>query len=105
MKIKRQQAALLVSALLVAATIIAILVKPRWQEHKLMRESEPIQASLESYRQTHGQYPESLTQIGISGKLEGPIFYRQESRASYLLWFGTSLGESRTFDSTDHKWH
>ena len=91
--------------LIVILGVITILVAPRWREYQLMRQSEPIQASLESYRQQHGQYPDSLAQVGITERIEGPLYYRRESQSSYLLWFGTRLGESLTFNSTQGKWH
>lgn len=88
----------------VALGIIAFLLVPD-REHRLMRQAEPIQVSLESYRQQHGYYPDSLSQIGLVEREEGPLYYHRESESSYILWFGTALGESMTFNSTDRKWH
>lgn len=69
-----------------------------------MRQSEPIRASLENYRQQHGRYPTSLAEIGIVERDDGPIYYRRESESTYILWFGTTLGESKTYQSTDGRW-
>lgn len=84
--------------------VIAFLLVPN-REHQLMREAEPIQASLEAYRQQHGQYPESISRIGLVEREEGPLYYQRDSESSYTFWFGTTLGESVAFNSTDRKWH
>jgi hypothetical protein len=88
----------------VALGVIAFLLVPD-RAHRLMRQAEPIQASLESYRQQHGHYPDSISQIGLVEREEGPLYYQRESESSYILWFGTTLGESVTFNSTDRRWH
>lgn len=69
-----------------------------------MRQSESIRVSLESYRQQQGHYPDSLDQVSIAERLDGPIYYERESESSYRLWFGTTLGESLTYSSTEGKW-
>ena len=88
----------------VALGVIAFLLVPD-RAHRLMRQAEPIQASLESYRQQYGHYPDSISQIGLVEREEGPLYYQRESESSYILWFGTTLGESVTFNSTDRRWH
>ncbi|HXG84427.1 MAG TPA: hypothetical protein VNI84_10400 [Pyrinomonadaceae bacterium] len=48
--------------------------------------------------------PDSLNEIGIEEKEEGPIYYEKESESRYVLWFGKQLGESATFDSDTKEW-
>jgi hypothetical protein len=88
----------------VAAIAAVVFGSLRWREHRLMEQSKPIQVSLESYRVTHGYYPAALSRIGVVEKEDGPIYYSRESDSSYLLWFGTSLGESMRFHSSDRTW-
>jgi hypothetical protein len=42
--------------------------------------------------------------IGIEEKEEGPIYYRKESETKFVLWFGTILGESVTYNSDTKEW-
>lgn len=92
-----------VGLVLAVAAVALIPVSSSWRESQLIRQSERLQASLEEYRTTHGEYPESLVAFGISDKEEGPIYYHRKSMDSYELWFGAPLGESRVFSSKDRK--
>jgi hypothetical protein len=55
----------------VAAIMAVMFASLRWKEHRLMEQSGPIQASLESYRVTHGHYPDALSRIGWSRRKKG----------------------------------
>ena len=35
---------------------------------------------------------------------EGPVFYQATGGNSYEVWFGRSLGESYTYDSSSQSW-
>ena len=90
--------------LAIAIVAVALIsASSSWRESQLVRQSERLQAALEDYRTTHGEYPESLVAIGVSDKEEGPIYYHRKSMGSYELWFGTTMGESRVFSSKDRK--
>lgn len=95
---------IIAAAVTLSAMIFLALMLPRWREHQLIRQSLPIQASLESDRQQHGYYPDSLERIGMVERLEGPIHYERESESTYRLWFGTTFGESLIYLSADGKW-
>jgi hypothetical protein len=75
------------------------------REQGLMQTARPIQAELEMYRQRYQQYPNSLVQIGVVEQEEGPIHYQRQSEDRYILWFGSHLGESKTFHSGAGDWH
>jgi hypothetical protein len=75
---------------------------PPVRKHRLISRAQPIPPLLESYRQEHGRYPESLASAGISEPEE--IYYQHEADGSYVLWFGMELGESVVFRSTTRKW-
>ena len=87
---------------LVFVSILVVFATPSWRHHQLIRKSEPVQVALESYRQQHGVYPESLSAAKIAEPEQ--IYYRLKPDGSYILWFGLQLGESITFHSTDHTW-
>ncbi len=59
---------------------------------------------IEKFRKDKGKLPETLSEIGIEEKEEGPIYYKKESETKYILWFGTTLGESITYDSDTKEW-
>lgn len=94
---------LFVASLTLLIIVAALLLAPQWRQMELMRQSEPIHEALKAYHQKHGSYPDALEQIGIPSREEGPIYYQREG-SSYLLWFGTRLGESRTYRSKEGYW-
>ena len=103
MKPKALLRLLFVVSMTLLIIVAAPTIAPKWRQMELMRQSEPIHEALKAYHQKHGGYPESLDPIGISSREEGPIYYQREG-GSYLLWFGTSLGESLTYRSNEGKW-
>ncbi len=90
---------LIVAGLLLVAGLFTPFLAWRWREYRLTQQVETIQAALESYRQQHGMYPESLTVASIPEHEE--IFYQHEPDGTYTLWFGMQLGESVTFRPDD----
>ncbi|MER3427610.1 MAG: hypothetical protein C4334_05845 [Pyrinomonas sp.] len=74
------------------------------QEAKLIEEGNRVVAKVEAFRKQRGKLPDSLQEIGIEEKLEGPLFYEKIGDNEYRLWFGTELGESVTYNSETRKW-
>jgi hypothetical protein len=74
------------------------------RESRLMEEGQVIIGKIESFRKDKGKLPDSLMDVGIEEKEEGPIYYEKRGEAKYVLWFGTELGESVTYDSESRKW-
>ena len=68
------------------------------------RQSIGIVAKVEDYRRAHGEVPDSLTSIGIRETESGPIYYRKENRQDYIVWYGTTVGHSRVFNSRNRTW-
>jgi hypothetical protein len=98
-KSKRISLVVGVVALVILGIVFATLFS---RERQLIRDSQPVQAALEAYRQQHSSYPESLLAANIPEPDE--LYYRRETDGSYILWFGKGLGESVTFHSRDAKW-
>ena len=73
------------------------------EDRKTARGNEIVR-KVEDFKKEKGRLPESLSEIGIEEKLEGPIYYRKESGEKFILWFGTSLGESVKYDSDSKQW-
>jgi hypothetical protein len=59
---------------------------------------------IDGYRQRTGRLPSHLEDLGIAEGLDGPIYYERCSDTRYILWFGTTLGESMSFDSANRVW-
>ena len=62
-----------------------------------------IISRVESFRKSHGRLPDTLAEVGINDPDLG-VFYQKTSADGYEVWFGTSLGESETYDSQTKKW-
>lgn len=94
--------ALAVSICLVAAA--TFLRQPTWLFHwSDFRTGNRIIGRVEAFRQSHGRLPETLEEVGITeADLRG--FYRKTNDQEYIVWFGTSLGESESYDSRTGKW-
>ncbi len=70
----------------------------------LVKQGNEVVHKVESFKKTNGRLPNSLSEIGIEEKEEGPIYYDKKSDTRYIVWFGTILGESITYDSDTQKW-
>jgi hypothetical protein len=69
-----------------------------------MKTGNEIVNKIENFKKDKGKLPETLSEIGIEEKEEGPIYYRKESETKFVLWFGTILGESVTYNSDTKEW-
>ena len=94
------------SLLFIATLIITIPLSScsYFREQSLKNEANQIIVKLENFKKENNRLPDSLSGIGIEEKEEGPIYYRKTGDATYKIWFGTSLGESVTYDSEKRKW-
>jgi hypothetical protein len=59
---------------------------------------------IEDFRQKNHALPQYLGQIGIEETESGPIYYQTTTDSTYTIWYGLTLGESRTYDSKTKKW-
>lgn len=69
-----------------------------------MKQGNELVSKIEKFKSEKGRLPESLSEIGIVETESGPIYYKKESDSKYIVWFGTSLGESMTYDSDTKQW-
>lgn len=74
-------------------------------ENKLIDEGNSLVKKIELYKKHEGKLPSSLTVIGVKELDTGPLFYQIEPDSlNYIIWFGSSLGESKTYHSDSKKW-
>lgn len=74
------------------------------KKQTLIKEGNEVAVKVEAYKAKKGKLPNSLNEIGVEEKLEGPIFYEKKSDTEYRLWFGSELGESVIYNSSTRKW-
>jgi hypothetical protein len=84
---------------------IAILL---WQPVRLFhwndfRIGNEVISRVDAFRKNHGYVPESLKDVGITDP-DLRVFYQKTDDNEYIVWFGTTLGESETYNSRSKKW-
>jgi hypothetical protein len=67
-------------------------------------EAEALIEKIERHRKDHKQVPRSIRDLGYVEDEGGPVYCRNESIDHYVVWYGTVLGESRTYDSRTQTW-
>ena len=71
---------------------------------QLMSEGDQLVRRIEVYRKKSGVLPPSLAAMGIAEVEEGPLYYQPKRDTAYVVWFGTTLGESMTYHSDTRQW-
>ncbi len=77
----------------------------RANERELINKGNDIVKMVEDFRSKNGKLPESLHEIGIKEKEDGPLYYEKWDSVDYIVYFGTSLGESMTYYSDKKEWN
>ena len=88
---------------LMIACLVGLLACANHKSDQLEK-GKVIVEMVEHFRVAHGKLPESLADLGLEVKEEGPIYYEKESESRYIVWFGRELGESTTYDSDTREW-
>ena len=70
----------------------------------LIQRGNTLIEQIEEFKKNNGTLPNSLKDLKINEKLEGPLYYEKQDSASYLVWFGLELGESLKYNSIEKKW-
>ena len=94
LSMKRPQ--MLVSILMLAAGFSGC----NYSERKASNE---IVAKVEQFKKSTGRLPDRLSDVGIKENESCPC-YCKTSSDSYMVWYGTTLGESDTYDSRTTEW-
>ena len=92
----------------IAACIIGLVVFGVATGHGrtmlLKYQAGEICKQIEEFRSKSGRLPDSIEEMGIPEKEEGPIYYKKKSSTNYILWFGEGLGSSCVYDSKTKTW-
>jgi hypothetical protein len=73
-------------------------------EGKLMKQGNELVEKIEAYKSENGKLPDNLEDMGLEEKEEGPLYYQKWDSLNYLVYFGTSLGESMIYYSDKKEW-
>jgi len=71
---------------------------------KEIQEGNVAIAQIEVFRSQRHRLPSSMEEAGITVPDPQRIYYERCSDTQYLVWFGTTLGESMTYDSATSTW-
>jgi hypothetical protein len=74
------------------------------QEGRLKSAADRLVRRVERHRKQTGVRPASLSAMGLAETEEGPLHYQPTQDTSYLVWFGTTLGESMSYHSETRRW-
>lgn len=74
------------------------------REDSLIKQGQVVIDKVEKYKTTNGYYPNALDDVGIKSTEEGPLFYERKDSFGYILYFGTSLGESKVYYPDTRTW-
>lgn len=69
-----------------------------------MKIAQNLINQIEEYYHVKGFYPKSLEDLGLKESEEGPIYYKNVDNKYYILWFGTTVGESKEYDCRTKHW-
>jgi hypothetical protein len=102
---KWMKSLVIVIAIIAACPLLLLVAESIYEFHMVSR-GRGLTARLEEYRAFHGEYPISLSRIGIDEAKEG-IFYQRdyESPLVFYLWFNTGFGTVSQYDSETRTWH
>ena len=91
-------------SILVAVALSLCSCDTTQREIRLVKKGEELVAKIENFREEKGRLPNSLKELGIEEKEEGPLHYAKRGESAYVVWFGTTVGESVAYDSRSKKW-
>jgi len=69
-----------------------------------IRSGNKLVSRIESYRVAHGHLPSIQSELGADATEQDRIYYEKCSETRYVVWFGTELGESMSYDSGSGVW-
>ena len=87
-----------------ALIAIAIFAPDSFVYSGEIKHGNEIVRSIDAFRKREGKLPASLSEVGISDQDQDRYFFQSCTNGRYIVWFGTRLGKSMSYDSATHKW-
>ena len=78
--------------------------KQQTREERLKEEGNALAMRVDSFQQATDRLPSRLEELGIEEKMEGPLYYQKVSDQDYMIYFGTTVGESMIYRSETGEW-
>lgn len=91
-------------SLLVVLFLLSFVSSCNFRRNALIKQGNDVVAKVEQFKKEKGRLPDSLTELGITEKMEGPIYYDRKTPTEYEIWFGEELGHSVVYNSGSKKW-
>jgi len=70
----------------------------------LEKQGDELIKKIEDYKEESGKLPKTLEDLGIKETLDGPLFYVKCDSVNYMIYYGTTLGESMYYYSDTKEW-
>lgn len=94
-----------IALLLTIFAALLFLFEPVWLfHHSDFKVGKQIISRVEAFRASHGHLPDNLKDVGMTED-DLSVYYRKDGDTHYIIWFGTTLGESETYDSDTKRWN
>lgn len=74
------------------------------REQRLMDEGNALIERIDAFQRARQRLPENLGELGIEETMEGPLYYQKTSPEHYMVYFGTTVGESMIYRSEKRVW-
>lgn len=100
---KKVYKVLIVVIATLALGVILVWINYFGRDYILTRQGNELITKIELYQKEHNELPNSLVDLGIEEKEDGPLYY-EKSGSIYRVWFGTGLGDSKMYFSDEKKW-
>ena len=72
--------------------------------HSEIRKGNRLIYDIEAFQRVHGRLPAELSEVSKGPMEREKLFYQRCDETSYIVWFGTTLGESMTYHSKSRDW-
>ena len=69
-----------------------------------IRKGNRLISDIEAFHRVHGRLPAELSELSKGPTEQEKLFYQRCDETSYIVWFGTTLGESMTYHSKSRDW-
>jgi hypothetical protein len=87
-----------------AVLFLEFLGPPKVVWRSEIREGNRLISGIEAFQRAHGRLPAELSELNKDAVQQGKLFYQMCDETSYVVWFGTTLGESMTYHSKSRDW-
>lgn len=87
----------------IVATMLMLALGFSGCNYSERKASNEIVAKVEQFKKSTGRLPDRLSDISVKENESCPC-YCKTSNDSYMVWYGTALGESDSYDSRTKLW-